>query len=161
MAFVAARRLVLPEYLIILLIFAFIVFVGFTTGIAVGLVAAAALFLFEYGRVDSIRHALTGSDYQRSPGTPRSRPSRQVGKACASPCSGPAPSSARSPSIPAAPARPRWSPRAWSSPGSSRARRCIASRTGAGHRLRLHEGLAAILAGWLATTDRLVRFLAD
>jgi SulP family sulfate permease len=26
---------------------------------------------------------------------------------------------------------------------------------------RLHEGLAAILAGRLATTDRLVRFLAD
>jgi SulP family sulfate permease len=62
--FVAARRLVLAEYLIILLIFAFIVLVDFSIGIAVGLVAAVALFLFEYGRVDSIRHALTGSDYQ-------------------------------------------------------------------------------------------------
>jgi SulP family sulfate permease len=62
--FVAARRLALPEYAIILLIFAFIVFVDFTSGIGVGLLAAVALFLFQYGRVDSIRHALTGSDYQ-------------------------------------------------------------------------------------------------
>lgn len=61
---VTARRLILAEYLIILLIFAFIVFVGFTTGIGVGLLAAVALFLFQYGRVDSVRHILTGSDYQ-------------------------------------------------------------------------------------------------
>ena len=59
-----ARRLAILEYLTIVLIFFVIVGVSFTTGVLVGLVAAVVLFVLEYGRVDSIRHVLTGEDYQ-------------------------------------------------------------------------------------------------
>ena len=59
-----ARRLALWEYLIVVLIFLVIVGVSFTTGILVGLVAAIILFVVEYARVDSVRHVLTGEDYQ-------------------------------------------------------------------------------------------------
>jgi SulP family sulfate permease len=59
-----ARRLALWEYLIVVLIFLVIVSVSFTTGILVGIVAATILFVVEYGRVDSVRHVLTGQDYQ-------------------------------------------------------------------------------------------------
>jgi SulP family sulfate permease len=57
-------RLPLREYLIVLLIFLVIVLVSFTTGIFVGVVAAVILFVVEYGRIDSVRHVLTGRDYQ-------------------------------------------------------------------------------------------------
>jgi SulP family sulfate permease len=60
----AARRLALWEYLIVLLIFVVIVGVSFTSGIMVGLVAAIVLFVVEYARVDSVRHVLTGETYQ-------------------------------------------------------------------------------------------------
>ena len=59
-----ARRLPRWEYLIVVLIFLVIVLVSFTTGIFVGLVAAVVLFVVEYGRIDSVRHVLTGRDYQ-------------------------------------------------------------------------------------------------
>jgi SulP family sulfate permease len=59
-----ARRLAIWEYLIVVLIFLVIVGVSFTTGILVGLVAAIVLFVVEYARVDSIRHVLTGENYQ-------------------------------------------------------------------------------------------------
>ena len=59
-----ARRLRLWEYLIVVLIFLVIVLVSFTTGILVGLIAATILFVVEYGRLDSVRHVLTGQDYQ-------------------------------------------------------------------------------------------------
>ena len=61
-----ARRVPLWEYLIILLIFLVIVGVSFTTGILVGLIAAIILFVVEYSRVDSVRHVLTGQDFQSS-----------------------------------------------------------------------------------------------
>ena len=64
--FRAARRLRLGEYLVILLIFAVIVGVGFPYGILAGLVAAVILFVVEYGRIDSIRHVFSGRDYQGS-----------------------------------------------------------------------------------------------
>ncbi len=59
-----ARRLAIWEYLIVVLIFLVIVGVSFTTGILVGLVAAIVLFVVEYARVDSVRHVLTGENYQ-------------------------------------------------------------------------------------------------
>jgi SulP family sulfate permease len=59
-----ARRLERWEYLIVVLIFLVIVLVSFTTGILVGLFAAIVLFVAEYGRLDSVRHVLTGQDYQ-------------------------------------------------------------------------------------------------
>lgn len=59
-----ARRLAVWEYLTIVLIFLVIVGVSFTTGVLVGLVAAIVLFVVESGRVDSVRHVLTGGDYQ-------------------------------------------------------------------------------------------------
>jgi SulP family sulfate permease len=59
-----ARRLELWEYLIVVLIFVVIVGVSFATGILVGLIAATILFVVEYGRLDSVRHFLTGQDYQ-------------------------------------------------------------------------------------------------
>jgi len=60
----SARQLPFREYLIILLIFLVIAGVSFAWGILVGLVAAVVLFVLEYGRVDTIRHVLRGSQYQ-------------------------------------------------------------------------------------------------
>lgn len=59
-----ARRVALWEYLILFLIFLVIVGVSFTSGILLGLIAAVVLFVVEYSRVDSVRHVLTGQDYQ-------------------------------------------------------------------------------------------------
>ena len=59
-----ARRLMPREYAIILLIFVVIVGVGFPSGILVGLIAAVTLFVVEYGRVETIRYVLRGSEYQ-------------------------------------------------------------------------------------------------
>jgi SulP family sulfate permease len=69
----AYRRLDLGDYLIILLIFLIIVFVGFATGIVVGLIAAILLFVLRYGRVDIVRHEISGSDYQSSVEGPKER----------------------------------------------------------------------------------------
>ena len=60
----SARRLPFREYLIILLIFLVIATTSFAWGILAGLVAAVALFVLEYGRVETIRHVLRGSQYQ-------------------------------------------------------------------------------------------------
>src|SRR5579871_6714695 len=60
----AARRLQPREYVIILLIFIVIVGVSFPFGILTGLFAAVVLFVIEYGRVDTIRYALRGSEFQ-------------------------------------------------------------------------------------------------
>lgn len=57
-------RLPLWEYAIVLLIVAVIVWDGLVTGLVVGLIAAAVLFVVEYGRVEIVRHVLTGRDYQ-------------------------------------------------------------------------------------------------
>jgi SulP family sulfate permease len=52
------------EHAIILIIFAVSIAAGFPAGILAGLVAALLLFVFEYSRVDGIRFAATGRDYQ-------------------------------------------------------------------------------------------------
>jgi sulfate permease, SulP family len=59
-------RLELREYLVILLIFVIIVGVDFALGILAGLVAAVVLFVFEYGRLDIVRHEMVGSGFQSS-----------------------------------------------------------------------------------------------
>ncbi len=60
----SVRRLAIWEYFIVLFIFLVIAFVSFAYGILLGLGAAIILFLVDYGRVDNIRFALTGKDYQ-------------------------------------------------------------------------------------------------
>lgn len=70
---VAYRRLDLADYAIIVLIFLIIVFVGFATGIVVGLIAAVLLFVVQYSRVDVVRHELTGTDYQSAVEAPGER----------------------------------------------------------------------------------------
>ncbi|MDQ0436687.1 SulP family sulfate permease [Kaistia dalseonensis] len=59
----ARRRLDPFEYAVILLIGLVIVLVSFPVGILVGLIAAIFLFAFQYGRVDIVRHELTGADW--------------------------------------------------------------------------------------------------
>ena len=59
-------RLSLREYLVVLLIFVTIAVVGFAWGLLVGIAAALALFVVEYGRVDIVRMLVTGRDYQSS-----------------------------------------------------------------------------------------------
>lgn len=59
-------RLELREYLIIVLIFAAIVGVGFAEGIFLGLIAAVLLFVIQYGQVDAVRMAMTGSEVHSS-----------------------------------------------------------------------------------------------
>ena len=58
------RRVTIPEYLLILLIFVIIVGFNLAVGIFVGLIAAIVLFAVEYGRIDIVRHEMTGTDYQ-------------------------------------------------------------------------------------------------
>jgi SulP family sulfate permease len=62
----ARRRLDPFEYSVILLIALVIVLVSFPVGILVGLIAAIFLFAFQYGRVDIVRHELTGADWHSS-----------------------------------------------------------------------------------------------
>ncbi|MCP4384938.1 MAG: SLC26A/SulP transporter family protein [Hyphomicrobiales bacterium] len=61
------------EYAVIILIFAVIVGVSFAWGILVGLIAAAILFVVEYGRVEIVRHVMTGQDYQSGNDTSEER----------------------------------------------------------------------------------------
>jgi sulfate permease, SulP family len=66
-------RLSFWEYLVIILIFAVIVLVSFAAGILTGLIAAAILFVVEYGQVEIVRHVMTGRDYQSSNDTSEER----------------------------------------------------------------------------------------
>jgi SulP family sulfate permease len=58
------RRLSHFEYLVIVLIFVVMVAINFAVGILVGIVAAVLLFAVEYGRIDIVRHEMTGADFQ-------------------------------------------------------------------------------------------------
>ena len=60
------RQLGRWEYLVIVMIFAAIVGIGFAEGIFLGLAAAVILFVIQYGRVDAVRMWLTGKEYQSS-----------------------------------------------------------------------------------------------
>jgi SulP family sulfate permease len=57
-------RLPLWEFLVLVLIFLTMAATGLVWGLVVGLVAAAVLFVVEYGRVEIVRNILTGRDYQ-------------------------------------------------------------------------------------------------
>lgn len=57
-------RLPVWEYLVVVLIVAVIVVAGLHVGLVVGLVSAAVLFAVEYGRVEIVRHVMTGRDLQ-------------------------------------------------------------------------------------------------
>jgi len=52
------------DHALLLAIVAVIAAVGFLPGVAVGLVAAVALFVVRYSRIDVIKHSLTGDDQQ-------------------------------------------------------------------------------------------------
>ena len=58
------RRMSRVDYALLLAIVAVIAAVGFLPGVAVGLVAAVALFVVRYSRIDVIKHSLTGDDQQ-------------------------------------------------------------------------------------------------
>jgi SulP family sulfate permease len=58
------RRMSRIDYTLSLVILVVIAAVGFLPGVAVGLVAAVALFVVRYSRVDVIKHTLTGEDQQ-------------------------------------------------------------------------------------------------
>lgn len=60
----AFPRLPRGEYLVVAFIFLVIVFAGLAWGLLVGLIAAAVLFVVEYGRVEIVRDVMTGKDYQ-------------------------------------------------------------------------------------------------
>jgi SulP family sulfate permease len=59
------KRKILPrlEYLVVLVILAVIIAQGYLAGIVVGLVLAALLFAFSYGRVDLVRQGSFGDTY--------------------------------------------------------------------------------------------------
>ncbi|HEU4895543.1 MAG TPA: cyclic nucleotide-binding domain-containing protein [Acidimicrobiia bacterium] len=58
------RRMSRTDYALLLAIVVVIAVVGFLPGVAVGLVAAVALFVVRYSRIDVIKHSLTGGDQQ-------------------------------------------------------------------------------------------------
>ena len=72
----AFPRLPREEYLVVVLIFLAIVFAGLAWGLLVGLIAASVLFVVEYGRVEIVRHVLTGRDYQSGARRLRGAPPR-------------------------------------------------------------------------------------
>ena len=59
-----ARRFPLVEYLVIAIILAVIAFFGFLQGILVGTVLTIILFVVSYSRIDVVKHALSGHDFQ-------------------------------------------------------------------------------------------------
>jgi len=59
-----ARKLTRADYLIVLLILAFIVFLGHLVGVVAGTVAAAVLFLVQYSRQSPIKYSLSGDVYR-------------------------------------------------------------------------------------------------
>ncbi len=61
-------RLPTGEYLVAVLIVVVIVTAGLHYGLIVGLVAAAVLFVVEYGRVEIVRHLVTARDFQSGVG---------------------------------------------------------------------------------------------
>lgn len=58
------RRMARSDYALMLGIVAVIGFVGFVPGAAAGLVAAVALFVYRYSRIDVVKHLLTGRDHR-------------------------------------------------------------------------------------------------
>jgi sulfate permease, SulP family len=81
--FRAFPRLPRPEFAVVVLIFAVIAIAGLAWGLAVGLVAAAILFVVEYSRIEIVRTVMTGADYQsaRDTSEPRRRALRGSGDA--------------------------------------------------------------------------------
>ena len=67
------RRVSIREYLVILVIFVVIVAGSFPLGILAGLAAAVVLFVLEYGRLDTVRHVMRGSQYQSNAGGSKDR----------------------------------------------------------------------------------------
>lgn len=58
------RRMTRPDYALMLVIVVVIATIGFLPGVAVGLVAAVALFVVRYSRIDVVKHSLTGGEHQ-------------------------------------------------------------------------------------------------
>ncbi|HUG33115.1 MAG TPA: cyclic nucleotide-binding domain-containing protein [Acidimicrobiia bacterium] len=58
------RRMTKPDYALMLVIVVVIATIGFLPGVAVGLVAAVALFVVRYSRIDVVKHSLTGREHQ-------------------------------------------------------------------------------------------------
>jgi sulfate permease, SulP family len=58
------RQIDAAEYAVIALIFVTVVAFGFTTGIVAGMFAAVLIFVYQSSQVDTVRHQLTGSEYQ-------------------------------------------------------------------------------------------------
>ncbi len=61
---VSRRRMTQVDYTLLLVILGVIATIGFLPGVGVGLVAAIALFVVRYSRIDVIKHALTGEEHQ-------------------------------------------------------------------------------------------------
>ena len=61
---VSRRRMTVPDYVLMWVIVAVIATIGFLPGVGVGLVAATALFVFRYSRIDVVKHQLTGAEHQ-------------------------------------------------------------------------------------------------
>jgi sulfate permease, SulP family len=66
------KRHILPrvEYLVVLVILVVIIAQGYLAGIVIGLVLAAVLFAFSYGRVDLVREVLFGDTYHSNVARP-------------------------------------------------------------------------------------------
>ncbi|MET0566438.1 MAG: SulP family inorganic anion transporter [Acidimicrobiia bacterium] len=58
------RRMTRPDYALVWGIVVIIAAVGFLPGVAAGLVAAIALFVVRYSRIDVVKHSLTAKEHQ-------------------------------------------------------------------------------------------------
>ena len=62
----ARTRMPRRDYLVVLLILVSVAALGFLPGVAVGLVAAIALFVVDYSRIDVVKHTLSGATLHSS-----------------------------------------------------------------------------------------------
>lgn len=60
----ASLRLTRTDYLVVVLILAFVAIFGYLHGVVVGVFTCVILFLINYSQVDVVKHALSGSDVQ-------------------------------------------------------------------------------------------------
>src|SRR5262249_56478890 len=70
----ASRKLTRLDYVVVLFILAVVGAVGYTEGVATGIIAAVVLFVHNYSRVDVVSHALSGASLRSNV----DRPMREI-----------------------------------------------------------------------------------
>ena len=57
--FLSGTLIQLSDYLIVVMIFITVIFIGFIEGMGVGLLAAIGIFVLKYSRINAVKHMLS------------------------------------------------------------------------------------------------------